>query len=97
MGSWNKKLVSHKNFLFHQKATNHPNHEFGKDSLQTIQGIAQTLAERVKELIITEEEELIEINLPEFKKAVKQVKLLHEGKIQARPVSELIKEAEATF
>lgn len=67
MGSWNKKLVSHKNFLFHQKATNHPNHEFGKDSLQTIQGIAQTLAERVKELINTEEEELIEINLPVFK------------------------------
>jgi len=37
---------------------------------------------------------LIEINLPEFKKAVKQVKLLREGKIQARPVSELIKELE---
>lgn len=36
-------------------------------------------------------------NLPEFKKAVKQVKPLREGKIQARPVSELIKEMEATF
>jgi|JI7StandDraft_1071085.scaffolds.fasta_scaffold73517_4 PHP family Zn ribbon phosphoesterase len=56
--------------------------------------LPKRLQNELKQLINTEEEELIEINLPEFKKAVKQVKLLREGKIQARPVSELIKELE---
>ncbi|MCP1382591.1 endonuclease Q family protein [Runella salmonicolor] len=56
--------------------------------------LPKRLQNELKQLINAEEEELVEINLPEFKKAVKQVKLLREGKIQARPVSELIKELE---
>jgi len=45
-----KKSLFRKNclFLLHKKTKNHPNHEYGPDSLQTIQSIAQTLAERTK-------------------------------------------------
>ena len=61
---------------------------------QQYKSLPQRLQKELKQLILEDENELIEINLPEFKNAVKQVKLLREGKIQARPISELFKELE---
>ena len=61
---------------------------------QQYKALPERLQKELKQLIVKDENELIEINLSEFKKAVKQVKLLREGKIQARPISELFKELE---
>lgn len=48
----------------------------------------------LKTLIENEGDEYVDISLPAFKDAVKQVKLFKEGKIEARPISELLKELE---
>jgi PHP family Zn ribbon phosphoesterase len=56
--------------------------------------LPKRLQNELKQLINTEEEELIEINLPEFKKAVKQVKLLREGKLKTTPAREFLAELE---
>ena len=61
---------------------------------QQYKALPERLQKELKQLIVEDKNELIEINLSEFKKAVKQVKLLREGKIQARPISELFKELE---
>ena len=50
---------------------------------QQYTALPERLQKELKQLIVEDENELIEINLSEFKKAVKQVKLLREGKIQA--------------
>ncbi|UTA69023.1 MULTISPECIES: hypothetical protein [Emticicia] len=48
----------------------------------------------LKALIIADSEETVSVAIKSLKKGLKEVKLLREGKIKARPISELFKELE---
>ena len=57
---------------------------------QQYKALPKRLQKELKQLIVEDENELIEINLSEFKKAVKQVKLLREGKLKTTPAREFL-------
>jgi hypothetical protein len=46
----------------------------------------------LKALINTDDEEMVSVSLKGLKRGLKEVKQIREGKIKARPVSELFKE-----
>ena len=48
----------------------------------------------LKQLINEDESEMIQIDLPEFKKAVNQVKLFREGKVKTTPARQFLDELE---
>ena len=61
---------------------------------QQYKALPERLQKELKQLIVEDKNELIEINLSEFKKAVKQVKPLREGKLKTTPAREFLAELE---
>lgn len=56
--------------------------------------LPKKIKKQLRTLIEEEEKEYVEISLPHFKDAVKQIKLLKEGKLEISDAREFLKELE---
>ena len=64
---------------------------------QQYKALPKRYQKELKQLIEEDESEVIQINLPEFKKAVRQVKLFREGKVKTTPAREFLAELKKEF